>query len=239
MNAIRISSERYGTLAGIDCAAARVTTPRMPDQASTAPPRHPRPWVAKKDASAWRRRMYLVIRSVRGVSGRSLFSMWRSAPSRNSACCCPLVRERRSQATRGTTNATRTTTSTTVAIRPRAKASQTLSPARTTSCTSDFSWKPISRKTPLSSNSWMVRQFVRSVSRSWAENRLAPMVPVMSPATTTESTPEAWTSSAGMKAAKGTTKDTDVVRTGSSTFDRTQTDANPTAAPTPMATRTA
>lgn len=85
----------------------------------------------------------------------------------------------------------------------------------------------------------MVRQFVRSVIRSWAENRLALMAPVMRPATTTDSTPEAWTSSAGMKAANGTTKETEVVSTGSSTWDRTQTDANPTAAPMPMATRTA
>ncbi len=41
VNAIRVSSERYGKLCGNDWAAASVTTPLIPDHAMTAPPRQP------------------------------------------------------------------------------------------------------------------------------------------------------------------------------------------------------
>jgi len=84
-----------------------------------------------------------------------------------------------------------------------------------------------------------VRQLRLSLSRSCAEKRDRPWCPVTRPAATTASTPEACSSSAGMKATNGTVNDTAVVSTGSSRRMRTCTDTSPTTMPTAAPTTTA
>ena len=64
-NAMSTTCGRYGVLSGSDCAAATVTTPRIPDQASTTPPRQPKPSATKKSISASTRVTRSVIRATR------------------------------------------------------------------------------------------------------------------------------------------------------------------------------
>ena len=83
--------------------------------------------------------------------------------------------------------------------------------------------RPISRNTLLSSRKAMLRQFIRSAMRDCAVWRTGERCPSSSPATTTLSTPEAWTRlfSATTYAAKGVRKLRLLSMTGSVTCLRT------------------
>ena len=59
-------------------------------------------------------------------------------------------------------------------------------------------WRPISRKTELSSRNAMLRQVSRSAIRDCAVCRIGDLCASNMPATTTLTTPEAWISSAVM-----------------------------------------
>ena len=87
----------------------------------------------------------------------------------------------------------------------------------------------------------MVRQFIRSAIRDCAVCTTGALCPSSRPAMTTAMTPEAWISSAAMKATKGTTNEIAVSSTGSvislrSLATMTKT-TKPTAAPPSDATR--
>ena len=86
----------------------------------------------------------------------------------------------------------------------------------------------------------MVRQFIRSAMRDCAVWMIGALCPSRSPATTTATTPDAWTSSAATYAANGTRNDMPVSKIGSVTrLRRNATSMNiarPTATPPPAAT---
>ena len=104
-----------------------------------------------------------------------------------------------------------------------------------TSATIQPAWRPIRRKTVFSRTNAMVRQFIRSAIRDCAVCTTGALCPSSRPAMTTAMTPEAWISSAAMKATKGTTNEIAVSSTGSvislrSLATMTKT-TKPTAAP--------
>src|SRR6478735_2690158 len=110
-----------------------------------------------------------------------------------------------------------------------------------TSSTIHPAWRPIRRKTVFSRTNAMVRQFIRSAIRDWAVCTTGALCPSSRPAMTTAMTPEAWISSAAMKATKGTTNEIAVSSTGSvislrSLATMTKT-TKPTAAPPSEAMR--
>ena len=76
-------------------------------------------------------------------------------------------------------------------------------------------------KTVFSRKNAMVRQFIRSAIRDWAVCRIGALCPSSSPATTTLTTPEEWSSSETMNVANGTTNEIAVSSTGSVTCLRT------------------
>ena len=85
-----------------------------------------------------------------------------------------------------------------------------------------------------------VRQIVRSARRDCAVWMIGALCPSSRPATTTATTPEAWSSSASRYAANGTTIDTAVSKTGSwirrRTLQTTQKITSPASTPPPAAT---
>ena len=73
-NAMSTTSGRNGVSSGSDCAAATVITPRIPDQASTTPPRQPKPSDTKKSTSPIVRARCSARRSMRRAENRWLTS---------------------------------------------------------------------------------------------------------------------------------------------------------------------
>ena len=114
-----------------------------------------------------------------------------------------------------------------------------LSCAAASASSSVLSWRPISKKIPLSSRNARVVQLTLSASRSWARSRRGPSCPLTRPVTTTARIPDPCSASAGRNARNGTVNDTAVLKIASLSQERTSTLACPTTNPITMASATA
>ena len=89
-NAMSTTCGRNGVSSGSDCAAATVITPRIPDQASTTPPRQPKLSDTKKSTSPIVRARCSARRSMRRAENR-----WLTSGSVTRRCTSPVPAGRR------------------------------------------------------------------------------------------------------------------------------------------------